>query len=88
MSLAARASHLVLGLKFPKPAQAGLGVAGTEFSFFSACSGLSVSGGGHLVPGGGCQHSGDAWADANRLCWQKRLKSVGFWKKSANTFML
>lgn len=31
---AARASHLALGLKFPEPAQAGLGVAGTEFSFF------------------------------------------------------
>lgn len=39
---AACASHLVLGLKFPEPAQAGLGVTGTEFSFFSACSGLLV----------------------------------------------
>lgn len=55
---AARASHLVLGLKFSKPAQAGLGVAGTEFPFFPACSGLLVSGGGHLMPGEGCQHSG------------------------------
>lgn len=83
---AARASHLVLGLKFPKPAQAGLGVAGTEFPLFSACSGLLVSDGGHLVPGEGCQHSGDAWADANRLCWQKR--GVGFRKESENTFKL
>lgn len=48
---AAHASHLVLGLKFPKPAQAGMGVAGTEFPIFSACSGLLVSGGESLVPG-------------------------------------
>lgn len=48
---AARASRLVLGLKFAERAQAGLGVAGTEFSFFPARSGLVVSGGEHLMAG-------------------------------------
>lgn len=69
MCHAARASHLVLGLKFPKPAQAGLGVAGTELLLFFF---LHVQGCWWMVVSTWCQHGGDAWDDANRLCLQKR----------------
>lgn len=58
---AARASRLILGQRFPKPAQARLGVAGTESPVFSACGGLLASGGGPA--GGWCQAVGRLLAE-------------------------
>lgn len=69
---AARASHLIFRAEISKACSGRAGCSWHRISFFLC---LFRAGGEHLVPGEG-QHSGDAWADANRLCLQKRFCGI------------